>query len=103
LLHIYPQASNEQRADTLSISEDGKALNKASITSKRRTPDGNLEIITAMAGFDQDNNKAAIIKQTYTIGKELYTYKQQVQLNGEKEWLDRREFIYLRTPCSNKN
>lgn len=101
-LHIYTANPNENVADTITISKDGKKLNDATIKSKRTTKDGSLEIITEAAGFDHDNDKAAIIRQTYTIGKSLYTYKNQVQLEGQTDWLDRKEFKYTRKRCAGK-
>jgi hypothetical protein len=102
-LHIYTKDPGEKVADTITISKDGKKLNNETITSERCTSEGNLEIITEFAGFDHDNNKAAIIRQTYTIGKQSYTYKKQVQLEGQTDWLERQEFIYVRKPCGKKS
>ncbi len=101
-LHIYAKDSNQKVADTLIISNDGKKINNATITSKQCTPEGNVEIITEFSGFDHDNNKAAVIKQTYTIGKQLYIYKKEVQLEGQTDWLDRQDFEYKRKACGNK-
>ena len=102
-LHIYTKDPNEKVADTLTISTDGKKLNNEKITSSQRTPEGNLEIITESPGFDHDNDKAAIIRQTYTIGKQHYTYKKEVQLEGQTDWLERQEFTYVRKVCSNSS
>jgi hypothetical protein len=102
-LHIYTKDPGEKVADTITISKDGRKLNNGTITSERYTSEGNLEIITEFAGFDHDNNKAAIIRQTYTIGEQFYTYKKQVQLEGQTDWLERQEFLYARKACSNKD
>lgn len=102
LLHIYTKDANKV-ADTITISKDGSKLNNETIKSKRCTPGGDLEIITEFPGFDHDNNRAAIVRQIYTIGKQRYTYKKQVQLSGQTDWLDRQESIYIRTSCSGKS
>jgi hypothetical protein len=101
-LHIYTQNPNENIADTFTISADGKELNNENIISGRCTADGNLEIVTASQGFDHDNNKAAIIRQTYTIGKQHYSYKKEIQLEGQTDWLTRQDFTYVRKACSSK-
>src|SRR4051812_30882771 len=98
-LHIYTKDPKDNAADTITISEDGRKLNNAMIKSKRYTPEEDLEVITEALGFDHDNDKAAIVKQTYTLGKGSYSYKKQVQLEGQADWLDRLEFKYTSRPC----
>lgn len=98
-LHIYTANRNENVADTITVSKDGKKLNDGIIKSKRSTSEGNVEIMTEVAGFDPDNNTTAVIRQTYTIGKDVYTYKKQVQPVGQHDWLDRQEFKYARKIC----
>jgi hypothetical protein len=99
-LHIYTKDPKENVADTITISKDGKKLNNGVIKSKRYTSEGDLEIITEVSGFDHDNNKPSIVRQTYRIGKKLYTYKKQVKLQGQEDWLDREDFNYSSKPCS---
>jgi len=100
-LHAYTKDPSDNVADTITISKDGKKLNHETIKSKQYTPEGNLEIITEVSGFDHDNNKAAIVRQTYTIGKQLYTYKKEVQPEGQTDWLERHKFSYVRKLCKN--
>lgn len=103
LLHVYTQEEpDEEVADTITIAKDGSKINNGTITSTQYTTDGNLEIITEFPGFDHDNNKAAIIRQTYTIGKQQFTYKKDVRLEGQTEWLERQEFTYIRKACIDK-
>lgn len=101
-LHTYTTDPKDALQDTITISKDGRMLNKGPIKSKRSTTDGDLEIITESQGFDHDNNIASVIRQTYSFGKERYVYKKQVQLQGQTDWLDRQEFNYLRTRCNPK-
>ncbi|CAA9540944.1 MAG: hypothetical protein AVDCRST_MAG96-4296 [uncultured Segetibacter sp.] len=101
--HIYTKDPGENVVDTVRLSRDGRKLNDGTIKSKRNTSGGNVEIITEVLGFDHDNNKAAIIRQTYSIGKRFYIYKKQVQLAGQIDWLDRQEFKYISKPCLSKS
>ena len=80
-----------------------ESLTHDSIKSKRLTKEGNIEITTEASGFDRDSNKATIIRQTYTIGKNTYTYKKQVKLEGQADWLERQEFKYESRPCRSKS
>ncbi|MEO7768252.1 MAG: hypothetical protein ABIS01_12530 [Ferruginibacter sp.] len=99
-LNIYTKDPNENVPDTITISNDGRKINDATIKSNQTTPDGNLKIVAEVLGFDHDNNKAAIIRHTYTIGKNIYTYKKETQPEGQTDWLEKQEFKYVRKPCN---
>jgi hypothetical protein len=96
LLHVYTKDPNDNTRDTISISENGTAINGVLIKSKRTMSNGNIVIVTEAKGFDRDNNKAAFIRHTYTIGKQNYQYKKEVQPEGQTDWLERQEFNYAR-------
>jgi hypothetical protein len=102
LLYVYTNDPDEHVADTIVLSKDGKKLRAATIRSKHYTKAGDLQIIAEAIGFDRDNNTAVKIRETYTIGKQRYIYKKQVQPTGQTNWLDRQEFIYTRKACSSK-
>jgi len=99
ILHIYTRDPNENVADTITISKDGRKLNRGVIKSKRLTKDDVLEIVTEEPGFDHDYNKNAIVRQTYSISKNSYRYTRQVLLQGQADWLDREEFNYAPAQC----
>jgi hypothetical protein len=99
VVHVYTKDPRENVIDTIIISKDCRKLNNASIKTKRTTRQGSTEIITTVSELDHDNNKPATVKRTYTLGKNLYTYKKQVQLQGQSAWLDREEFTYTRKAC----
>jgi hypothetical protein len=101
-VNAYTKDAHDNKSDTITISSNGRKLNNDAIKSKRNTGDGNMEIVTEALGFDHDNNKKAMIRQTYTIGKQLYSYKKQVQPEGQADWLDREEFTYTRVACKNE-
>jgi hypothetical protein len=98
-VNLYTKNAYENVTDTITISIDGRRVNNDTIKSKRYTNEGSIEIITEAQGFDHDNNKAAIVRKTYTIGKRFYTYKKQVQPEGETDWLDSEEFKYECKSC----
>jgi hypothetical protein len=102
LVYSYTANAADNTADTISISKDGRKLNGATIQSKRCTKGGAIEITTEAAGFDHDQNQKVLVRQLYTIGKRTYTYKKQVKLQGQTEWLDRQLFTYTRMQCSSK-
>ena len=98
LLHIYTKEPGDQSRDTLIISPDGKKMNGAHVKSKRTIEEG-VEIITQVAGFDNDHNKAALLKYIYILRDNSYSVKKQVQLEGQSVWQERQEFNYTRKPC----
>jgi hypothetical protein len=99
LVYIYTKDPRDNKYDTITISKNGRKINAETIKSKRYTREGNLKIITEITGFDHDYNKPAVIRTTYIIGKRRYTYKQEIQPEGQNEWVQRLEHQYLRKPC----
>jgi hypothetical protein len=102
LLYVYTNDPDENVADTIAISKDGKRMRHATITTRRYTKAGDLQIVAEEIDLDRDNNTAVKIRETYTIGKQRYIYIKQVQPTGQADWLDRQEFIYTRQKCSSK-
>ncbi len=102
-LHVYTQEQPAHKvADTIVIATDNSRLNNEKITEKHCMQGGNFVIITQSQGFDEDLNKAATIRQTYTIGKQRYIYKKEIQPDGQSAWFDRQEFIYERKACGSE-
>lgn len=100
LVHKYP--TGEIRYDTLFISANEERINGAPVVAKQHMSNQNLELVTEAPGFDPDENKNVVVRQTYTINKENYTYKKQIRLEGQTEWLERQQFSYTRKDCSDK-
>ena len=99
LLNIYTNDPNDNSSDTIAVSNDGKKINGATVKSTQQADDGSLMIIMEVAGFDHNNNKTAILRHSYTVGKNSYTYKKDIQLQGQTDWLEREVFKYFRTDC----
>ncbi|MFB9110583.1 hypothetical protein [Flavobacterium gyeonganense] len=92
--NIYPNETSANSIDTISISPDGKYIEKELVKSKRKLPDGNIEIITENFGNDGNDNKPATIRHTYTLGPTIYKNRKDVQFAGETEWINRHEYSY---------
>ncbi len=99
-LKIYSKQPGDSSLDTITISGDGRKFKDETIKSKRHTSNSNLEIITEELGFDHDYNKSAILRTTYTIGKNIYTYTKEVQLEGQADWKEREQDKFLAKPCT---
>jgi hypothetical protein len=94
LSNIYPDEMSANGLDTLVISLDGTMMGTETVKSKKQLENGNLEIITEELGKDGNDNKPALFKHTYTIGKTVFKKRKDVQFIGESIWINRHEFAY---------
>lgn len=96
--NIYPNETNANSIDTISISTDGKYIDKELVKSRCKLPDGDIEIITEEFGKDGNDNKPATFRHTYTLGQTTYKNRKDVQFPGETEWINRHEYSYKKKP-----
>jgi hypothetical protein len=96
--NIYPNETSANSIDTISISTDGKYIEKEIIKSRRKLPNGDIEIITEESGNDGNDNKPATFRHTYTFGKTTYKNRKDVQFTRETEWINRHEYSYKKKP-----
>jgi len=95
---IYPNETNANSIDTLSISTDGKYIDKELVKSRLTLPNGDIEIITEEFGEDGNDKQPATFKHTYTLGSTTYKKRKDVQFTGEKAWINRHEYSYKKKP-----
>lgn len=95
-LHIYPDEPKANSADTITISEDKKLINKETIVAKRQLKNGTTEIVTEYLGTDGNENSTATIRHTYTIGKMVFIKKKEIQFVGQTKWIKRHEYSYTK-------
>ncbi len=94
----YPNETSANSIDTILVSPDNKFINREHVKSRRKLPNGNIEIITEATGKDGNDNKPATFKHTYTFGKTSFTNRKDVQFMGETTWINRHEYAYKRKP-----
>ena len=90
----YPQEAHANSKGKIKISKDGTQLNKHPVTSRQELPDGQLQITTEYIG--KDNNKQALIKNSYIIGASQFIIRKEVKFDGDAIWLMRNEYKYGR-------
>jgi hypothetical protein len=95
-MNIYPNETSANSIDTISFSTDGKYIDKELIKSRRKLPNGNIEIITEEYGKDGNDNKPATFRHTYTLGKTIYKKRKDVQFSSETAWINRHEYTYTK-------
>jgi len=96
LKNIYPDEPKANSSDTLTLSKNGRMINKEIVKSKKKLENGNTRIITEFLGIDGNDNKPAIIRITHTVGRNIYKNIKHVQFIGQKEWIKRHEYSYTR-------
>ena len=92
--NIYPNEASANSIDTISVSTDGKYIDKELVKSRRKLPNGDIEIITEEFGKDGNDNKPATFRHTYIFGPTTYKNRKDVQYTGETEWINRHEYSY---------
>lgn len=101
--NAFPQEAEANWTDTLVLSPDRKILDGEAIQSKRRNPDGNLEIITEGDGLDGNDQKPARFRHTYIIGKEVFLKRKEVRFAGDDKWIMRHEYKYTKATPAPQN
>ena len=94
--NTYPKESGANSIDTMVISKNGKMINGNTVKSKRLLDNGNTEITTEVLNTDGNDNKSAVLKHTYIIGKNIYINRKEVRFTGQKIWIKRNEYKYVR-------
>ena len=98
LSNVYPNETNANSLDTLTISPDGKLIGTELVKSKKRLDNGDLEIVTEELGKDGNDDKPAILRHTYTVGKTIFKKRKDIQFQGETIWINRHEYSYKKKP-----
>lgn len=93
---IYPNEPKANATDTVILSVDGKYINKEQITARQKQKNGNTQIITEQVGKDGNDNKEAIFRHTYTLGKKGFSKKKEVQFVGTTQWIKRHEYSCIK-------
>jgi hypothetical protein len=94
LFNIYPNEKSANSIDTLKIGSDGRSIGSEQIKTRRKLKNGDLEIVTEKSGTDGNDNRPAIFRYTYTIGKDSYKKRKDVQFTGETTWINRHEYSF---------
>ncbi len=92
----YPEEKSANSIDTVTVSMDGRYIDKELVRSRNKLAKGNIEILTEEVGKDGNDNKSAIIRHTYTFGEITFTSRKDVQFEGGTEWINRHEYSYRR-------
>jgi hypothetical protein len=98
--NFYPNERNANSIDTITISANGKYIDKELVKSKRKLLTGDFEIVTVEMGKDGNDDKPATIRHTYIVGKKIFKKRKDIQFIGETEWINRHEYAYTKNSGS---
>ena len=90
----YPNEPKANGSSQLIISKNGKLINGKTIVSRNTTEDGVVELIVEYLGKDGNQNKKAVIRLVYTLGKQVLMIRKEVKFQDNDVWLKRNEFAY---------
>jgi hypothetical protein len=96
LAFVYPDEPKANGNDTLVISNDRLQIDGAIVVSKKRNSDGTLEIITEKNGVDGNDNRKAIIRHIYSIGKKKFSNRKEIRFDTEEKFIMRNEYVMSR-------
>ena len=96
LSYEYPKEPKANGNDTLIISKNGLQIDGAKITAREILEDGAIQIITDRDGFDGNDNRKAILRHVYVIGKTRFQSTKQVKFEGTDTWILRNEYLFSR-------
>ncbi|OIQ30850.1 MAG: hypothetical protein BM564_01165 [Bacteroidetes bacterium MedPE-SWsnd-G2] len=90
----YPNEPNANSQGQILISKKGDKINNEIVVSKRVLSNNQLEITTEYIG--KDNNKKAVIRNTYILGSKQFVIRKNVKFENSNEWIMRNEYSFDR-------
>jgi len=87
----YPNEPKANGNDTLTLNSDGTMIDDTKVVSKSEQ-DGVLQIIAEKNGIDGNDNKKALLRYIYSIGKKSFIKRKEVKFDGEDKFIMRNEF-----------
>lgn len=94
--NTYPNESSANSIDTLRVDDNGLKINAEEVKSKKKLRNGVLEIVTEIEGKDGNDNKPALMRHTYLLGKKIFEIKKEVMFTGTTHWILRHTYSYAR-------
>ncbi len=90
----YPDEPKANSRETVAVSKDGKTFDGETVTERTSLADKTLKIVTQKSG--PDNDKKALFRFTYLLGKTSFSIKKEVRYEGTTDFFVRNEYIWKR-------
>ena len=96
LSYSYPDEPKANGKDTLLISGTGSLIDGAEVQSREILEDGAVKIVTVRTGKDGNDNKPALIRHSYILGKNSFQSVKEVEFEGTDKWIIRNTYLFSR-------
>lgn len=90
----YPDEPKANSKESVVLSPDGKTFDGETVVARTKLPPGTLRFVTTKNG--EDNGKKALYRYTYLAGKNNFSVKKEVRLEGTAEFFVRNEYAWTR-------
>lgn len=95
IVYEYPDEPKANGSDTLVISVNGKMIDDEMVLVKEKKR-SLLRVITQKTGVDGNENRKAVIRHIYTLGKKSFSIRKEVKFEGGDKWIVRHEYKMAR-------
>jgi len=95
--YTYPNEPKANSKFKLKVSKDGTKIDKEKLTSRTTDEEGNIVLTIEKPGKDGNEQKTAMIRQSYIIGVEVFIVRKEVKFTGTTDWLVRNEYKFTKT------
>lgn len=89
----YPDEPKANTTSEVSLSNDGKSFSGQTVI-ERSVTDGTVRIVTTKEGTD--NDRKALFRFTYSISKDRFSIRKDVQIEESKDWFERNTYNWSR-------
>ena len=62
------------------------------IRTRKKNNEGIREVITEINGTDGNDNRKAVLRHIYKIGKKMFVSRKEVRFEGEEKFILRNEY-----------
>jgi hypothetical protein len=90
----YPEEPKANSKAELVLSTDGTVFDGQTVIENSKLADGLRRIVTTKPG--SDNNRKALYRFTYDIGKDKFTVRKDVRIDGATEYFERNTYSWAR-------
>ncbi|MCW3464916.1 hypothetical protein [Chitinophaga nivalis] len=85
----YPKEPSHDNLQVIAITNKGQTIDGENVKARTLLPEGTLTFVTERKGVD--NDREALFRFTYRIGKTSFSRKQEVCYVGDSTWFMRNE------------
>lgn len=90
----YPLEPAADGKDEVKLSLDGRTFDGESVIERTKLSGGILRVVTT--GRGKDDNRDAVFRHTYLIGKKTFSIRKEVKFDGSNDFFERNIYTWER-------